>query len=157
MSNLNNIGIDKNKAAQIAEKLNTLLADYQIYYQNLRGFHWNIRGKEFFELHAKFEELYNDTQLKIDEIAERILMLGEQPLHSFDTYLENASITAHKNVTNGMEAAGLVVENLKQLLADKKTILPVADEAGDEGTLDLITTYINDQEKNIWMFSAYLG
>ena len=81
MKNL--IGIDKEKAKELVIKLNDLLANYQLFYQNLRGLHWNIKGKEFFELHLKFEELYNDAVIKIDEIAERILTLEGEPLHTF--------------------------------------------------------------------------
>jgi len=69
----NIIGLDAIKAKKLADLLNVLLANYQLFYINSRGFHWNIKGEKFFELHLKFEELYTDTQLKIDEIAERIL------------------------------------------------------------------------------------
>jgi len=82
MKNVNAIGIDSGKAKQLAEKLNVLLANYSIFYQNTRGYHWNIKGEKFFELHVKFEELYNDLFLKIDEVAERILTLGHTPAHN---------------------------------------------------------------------------
>src|SRR5690554_3895956 len=82
MKQLNVIGIEPQHAKQLAERLNELLANYQIMYMNVRGFHWNIRGESFFELHAKFEETYNDLLLKVDEIAERILTLGQRPLHA---------------------------------------------------------------------------
>ena len=75
MENLNSIGLDVKKSAELAAKLNTLLANYSIFYQNTRGYHWNIKGEKFFELHLKFEELYNDLFIKIDEVAERILTL----------------------------------------------------------------------------------
>ena len=67
-SELNNIGLDINDSKQVAEKLNDLLSNYQQFYMNLRGFHWNIKGKKFFELHLKFEELYNNALEKVDEI-----------------------------------------------------------------------------------------
>ena len=66
------LGLDKAKSANLVFSLNGLLANFQIYYQNLRGLHWNIKGKNFFELHVKFEEFYTDSQVKIDDIAERI-------------------------------------------------------------------------------------
>ncbi|GAB1403191.1 hypothetical protein MASR1M74_03690 [Lentimicrobium sp.] len=72
----NIIGLDKEATPKLIEKLNDLLSNYEIFYQNTRGFHWNIKGPKFFELHAKFEELYTDLQVKIDEIAERVLTLG---------------------------------------------------------------------------------
>ena len=81
--NNNNIGLNIEKSKKVAENLNDLLSNYQLFYMNLRGFHWNIKGKKFFELHLKFEELYNDALIKVDEIAERILTLSETPFHSF--------------------------------------------------------------------------
>jgi starvation-inducible DNA-binding protein len=86
MQTLNAIGLDSEKVENLAEKLNLLLANYSIFYQNTRGYHWNIKGEKFFELHLKFEELYNDLLLKIDEVAERILTLGHSPLHNFSDY-----------------------------------------------------------------------
>ncbi|MCZ2337827.1 MAG: DNA starvation/stationary phase protection protein, partial [Chitinophagales bacterium] len=78
---MNLIGLDDEKAGKLAAQLNELLADYMIFYQNTRGLHWNIKGDKFFELHVKFEELYNNIFLKIDEVAERVLTLGYTPLH----------------------------------------------------------------------------
>jgi starvation-inducible DNA-binding protein len=75
--NTNRIGLNTELSNSLVTELNTLLANYQLYYQNLRGFHWNIKGDAFFTLHLKFEELYGDAVLKIDEIAERCLRLGE--------------------------------------------------------------------------------
>jgi starvation-inducible DNA-binding protein len=86
MNSLNAIGLQQDKAEQLAVKLNELLANYSIFYQNTRGYHWNIKGDKFFELHLKFEELYNDLLLKIDEIAERILTLGQTPEHNYSEY-----------------------------------------------------------------------
>src|SRR6478736_2597194 len=84
----NSIGLSKHEADNLAYELNVLLSNFQVYYQNLRGLHWNIRGKRFFDLHVKFEELYNDSQLKIDMIAERVLTLGGVPLHTFEDYMK---------------------------------------------------------------------
>src|SRR5210317_1312583 len=86
MNYKNAIGLDKNKSKHLSDKLNELLANYSIFYQNTRGYHWNIRGEKFFELHLKFEELYNDLILKIDEVAERILTLGHTPKHNYADY-----------------------------------------------------------------------
>jgi starvation-inducible DNA-binding protein len=79
----NGIGLNDTEAKKLAEKLSELLANYSIFYQNTRGFHWNIKGEKFFELHLKFEELYNDLLIKIDEVAERILTLGFSPAHNY--------------------------------------------------------------------------
>ncbi|WP_026474959.1 Dps family protein [Alkaliflexus imshenetskii] len=150
------LGLKAEEAAQLGGKLNELLANYQMFYQNLRGFHWNIRGNKFFELHAKFEELYDDAVLKVDEVAERILTLGETPLHTFTDYLKVSTIKEAKGINDGTATVETTLENLSTLIRLEREILPLANEAGDEGTLTLLTDYISQQEKVVWMLSAYL-
>lgn len=140
----------------IIEKLNELLADFQIYYQNLRGFHWNIQGKEFFELHAKFEELYTDAAMKVDEIAERILTVGGVPLHSFDDYVATAQIKPVKGVHDGTASVKTVVSNLEQIVVQEKALKEIAGEASDGGTEDQMSALIEEQEKTLWMYKAWL-
>jgi len=155
MKNTNNIGLD-DKASQItAVLLNELLSNYQLFYMNLRGFHWNIKGKKFFELHLKFEELYNDALLKVDEIAERVLTLSATPLHSFSKYLETSEIKSAENVTDGEIAIDNILHALKVLLQKERVILSIASTAKDEGTVALMSDYIVQQEKLVWMLSAY--
>ena len=112
MSTKNNIGLDNKKSKELSEKLNLLLANYQLFYINARGFHWNIAGDKFFELHVKFEELYTDALIKIDEIAERILTLGFTPLHSFIDYTKSSSIKEAKNISDGKTAVQHVWKGL---------------------------------------------
>ncbi|MEG0796714.1 MAG: Dps family protein [Odoribacter sp.] len=157
MKTTNLIGLDVEKSQRVAELLNVLLANYQIYYQNLRGFHWNIKGNRFFVLHAKFEELYNDAMVKADEIAERVLMLGATPLHSYARYEKVASIQARENVTEGDVCLKAVMEDVLVLLQEERAIMAAASEAGDDGTLDLLNPYISGQEKLLWMLNAYLN
>ena len=140
----------------IANQLNNLLAIYQIYYQNLRGFHWNIQGKYFFELHVKFEELYNDTAVNIDEGAERLLTIGFTPLHSFQDYLDTASIKATKGVHDGVEAVKTIVDNLSALVDQQKDIRSQAEDSGDAATGDMLATFVEEQEKTLWMYKAWL-
>lgn len=151
------VGIETKSANIIIDNLNYLLANFQIHYQNLRGLHWNIKGKNFFELHVKFEEYYTDSQLKIDEIAERILTLGGTPLHTFTDYLEASKIGVGKNITNDVEAVNLVVKGYKQLLEIERELLAVSDEADDEGTNAMISDFVSEQEKTLWMLNAWLG
>jgi starvation-inducible DNA-binding protein len=157
MSNINTIGLDAAKSAQLAEKLNVLLANYQLFYINLRGFHWNIKGEKFFELHLKFEELYNDAIIKIDEIAERILTLGHTPLHSFSDYLAHTSIKEAKNLSDGQSTVKSVLDSLQKLLVLERELLEMSGDAGDEGTNALMSDYIREQEKTAWMYNAFLG
>lgn len=154
MKNL--VGIETTKAKVLSTKLNQLLADYQVFYQNLRGFHWNIKGREFFELHLKFEEFYNDAVLKIDEIAERILTLEGVPYHTYSDYLQNAQIKEAKNVSNGIEGAKIVVQNFSTIILLEREILTLAGDAYDEGTVSLMSDYISQTEKTLWMLNSYL-
>lgn len=100
MTKLNSIGLDIEKSKNLAEKLNELLADYSIFYQNVRGYHWNIKGDKFFELHDKFQELYEDLFIKIDEVAERIRTLGHTPNHKFSIYIKEAKIKESSEVAD---------------------------------------------------------
>jgi starvation-inducible DNA-binding protein len=156
MKNKNQIGLDEKKSKQLAEKLNVLLANYQLFYINSRGFHWNITGQKFFELHVKFEELYNDAVLKIDEIAERILTLGHTPLHSFSAYTKTSSIKEAIDVSDGIKAVKEVVKGFQVLIEIEREILELSANANDEGTNALMSDYIRQQEKLVWMYGAFL-
>lgn len=153
----NSIGLDANKTIELVTHLNQLLADYQQFYMNLRGFHWNIKGKSFFELHLKFEELYTDINLKVDEIAERILALEGTPIHSFTDYLATSRLKEEKNRTDGREIVEVILANYKSLIANQRLLLAMANENDDEGTATLMSDYITLQEKTVWMLRAYLG
>ncbi|QTE23600.1 Dps family protein [Polaribacter cellanae] len=151
------LGLDKKESANLVDNLNGLLSNFQIYYQNLRGLHWNIKGKNFFELHVKFEEFYTDSQVKIDDIAERILTLQGKPLHTFTDYINHSSVPVGKDVSNDVEAVNLVVSSLSELLKIEREILDVSDEANDEGTNSMMSDFIAEQEKTIWMLNSWLG
>jgi len=131
------------------------LSNFQIYYQNLRGLHWNIRGKRFFDLHLKFEELYNDSQLKIDLIAERVLTLGGTPLHTFEDYVKNKQIKVGKDISNDEVAIQLIIASLTELLKIERVILKQAAEIDDEGTNAMMSDFIKEQEKTLWMLKAW--
>jgi len=152
----NQIGLPAKPAQELAESLNELLANYQMFYANSRGLHWNITGDKFFELHQKFEELYLDSFQKIDEIAERILTLGHTPLHTFSAYAQKASIREAANVSDAKGSVQVVLDGYQKLLELERAILQLSDEAHDEGTNALMSDYIREQEKSVWMYSAFL-
>ncbi len=151
------LGLDKQKTDKLVINLNSLLSNFQVYYQNLRGLHWNIKGKSFFELHVKFEELYTDSQEKIDLVAERILTLGGSPLHTFEDYSEISKVTVGKNISNDVDAVKLVVNSLAELLKIEREILDESANASDEGSNSMMSDFIAEQEKTIWMFNAWLN
>lgn len=150
------IGLDTKLSENLVERLNSLLSNFQVFYQNLRGLHWNIKGKSFFELHVKFEEFYTDAQLKIDLIAERILTLEGTPLHTFGDYTKLATVPIGKNITNDVEAVKLIVTSLTVLIELERQILKESDVALDEGTNTMMSDFIAEQEKSIWMLNAWL-
>ena len=144
------------KNTTLINKLNVLLSDYQIYYQNLRGFHWNIQGKHFFQLHEKFEELYLDTASKVDEIAERILTIDGKPLHSFEDYMSTSTIDPKKDVHDGEGAVSGIKSDLEELIKLQNEIKEIAGEAGDDATEDMMIGYNEQQQKTQWMMKAWL-
>jgi len=153
---INKLGFPTEQTNILVEELNVLLANFQVYYQNLRGIHWNIRGRRFFELHLKFEELYNDSQIKVDLIAERILTLGGVPLHTFQDYLDKKEIVIGKNISKDTDAVNIIVTSLSILLKLERSILIKASEINDEGTNSMISDFIQEQEKTLWMLDAWL-
>jgi starvation-inducible DNA-binding protein len=157
MENLNAIGINNSKAKHLAEKLNELLSNYSIFYQNTRGYHWNIKGEKFFELHLKFEELYNDLFLKIDEVAERILTLGYTPNHNYGDYRKTSKIKESDQVSDGIIAVGDILASFQTIIILERELLTLSADAGDEGTNALMSDYIRLQEKLVWMYSSFLN
>ncbi|RZJ70177.1 MAG: DNA starvation/stationary phase protection protein [Flavobacterium sp.] len=152
---LNILGLPVKETEVIAAELNILLSNFQVYYQNLRGLHWNIRGKRFFDLHVKFEELYNDAQLKVDMVAERILTLGSTPLHTFEDYIKNNRLETGRDISKDTQAVHLVISSLSDLLKIERVILEESSKIGDEGTNSMMGDFITEQEKTIWMMKAW--
>lgn len=154
---LSTIGLEKSNSKEISEDLNVLLANMQVYYQNLRGVHWNIKGEQFFQLHPKFEELYLDAQEKVDLVAERILTLGATPMHTFEDYMEYSTVKTGKNVSDAEKSVQLVLDSIQELLKIEREILDKSAELNDEGTNSMMSDFITFQEKTAWMLKAFLG
>ena len=140
----------------MVKKLNVYLSSVQVTYMNVRGYHWNIVGKQFFALHEKFEEQYDTLNEMADEIAERILMLGGTPLHSFTEYLKISSIKERLNVNSAEATIQALLSDTAQLLEMERDILSTASDNEDDGTASMVSEYIGAQEKMIWMFNALL-
>ncbi|RFN57962.1 Dps family protein [Marixanthomonas ophiurae] len=149
------LNLDKEKTTTTAKELNVLLADYHLYYQKLRNFHWNIVGKNFFDLHEKFEEMYDDAKLKVDEIAERILTLRFQPISNYTDYLEMSNLKESPSRTEDAKMVKILLDDHGKILNQMRNVIDKADKAGDEGTIDLIGGYIADIEKISWMLDAW--
>ncbi len=157
MKTLDYLGLDPKNVKKTVDGLQELLASFQVYYTNLRGFHWNVKGMMFFGAHARFEEYYDDAAAKVDEVAERILMLGGVPAHNFSDYLKASAIKETVVVSDHKEILKLILDNLKVLISLERKVLETASEGDDEGTVALMSDFISAQEKTVWMLTATLS
>ena len=144
-----------NGSNAVIKGLNDLLANYQVFYQNLQGLHWNIEGILFFELHDKYEEMYNEAGEKADEIAERILALDGKPLHSFTDYLKISDIKELKDVADGGAGVTEVIKSFEIIYKKEAAIIVEADKIKDEATIALVSAYMIDVGKILWMLKKY--
>lgn len=151
------LNLTKKDTKPIVEKLNQLLAEYHIYYQKLRNFHWNIKGKNFFDLHEKFELMYEDARLKIDEIAERVLTLRHSPISNFSDYLDASKIKEPKLNNDDERMVKELISDHGKLIKTMTEITQEASEKEDEGTIDLIGAYIRELEKVSWMLESWVS
>lgn len=155
--NAKSISLEEKKLKPVVENLHDLLANYHIYYQNLRGCHWNIKGPHFFTLHAKFEELYNAAITTIDELAERILTLGKDPESRYSVFNKQSEIDEINTV--GMKDTDMVkaiVENLSVLIGLERDLLTITSEANDEGSNDMVNAFMQFNEKQNWMLRSFV-
>ena len=155
MRTLDYLNLNEARVANVVTALQNLLADFQVYYTNLRGFHWEIKGRGFFVLHEKFESMYDDTATKVDEIAERILTLGGTPENKFSGYLKVARIPEVSGVTSSQLAVDNILNTYKHFIAEERKLIDLANEANDAVTADMLTGYLKEQEKMIWMLVAF--
>lgn len=140
---------------KITDQLNDLLANYQVHYQKLRNYHWNVKGGDFFDLHVELEQQYQEAQENIDLLAERIRVFRERPLSCMSEYLEQSAIKEDRSVPR----SGTMVKNL---LADYVVLLDHATDAADlamemhdMGTEEMVKGFIKQVEKHHWMLSAF--
>lgn len=152
---MNYLGLTLEQVAPTGKALNQLLASYQIYYQNLRNFHWNVSGHDFFDLHEQFEELYEDARAEIDEIAERILTLRMRPLSTLPAYIEHSEAEQFDKVLDEEAMVGKILENHRDLITVMRRSIKEADKISDEGTIDLIGGILSSFEKKSWMLDAW--
>lgn len=153
---MNYLNLDKSKTKETVKQLNILLADYHLYYQKLRNFHWNVSGHNFFDLHEQFEDMYNDAKVKIDEIAERILTLRFQPESNFTQYLDISNLSEASSDIEDFEMVATLLSDHSKIISQMRNTIDVADKNDDEGTIDLVGAYIRELEKTSWMLDAWI-
>ena len=143
--------------ANTVANLNKVLSDLQVVYQNLRTMHWLVKGHDFYMLHKMYEEFYTETAEVVDEVAERILMLGGVPYHQFSEYLANAAVQPVVEVPKGKESLKVAVSNFEHLLGAYRKLIAEAAENNDEGTVALFSELIASTEKKLWMLQTTLS
>jgi len=147
---------------KLGKKLNQLLANYQVFYQSLRGFHWNIKGEDFFELHSIYEDYYMDIIEKMDKIAKHVLTIKTEPFHTFLDYLKHFNIHEENGVANDIRGLEIIVKNFPTIISLEKEILNLVGEAKYKGTVGLMNEYISDIEKillflkRLYFFNVHL-
>jgi starvation-inducible DNA-binding protein len=153
---MNYLNIKPETVEDTVKSLNQLLADYQIYYQNLRRFHWNISGENFFDLHDKFEDLYNDAKVNIDEIAERILTLRKKPMSTLELYMKHSNLK-ETEANSSTEMVAAILNDHRVIIENLRKVITEASEVNDEGTIDLVAGFLSSIEKKSWMLDAWLN
>lgn len=149
------IGLDPKEVKRVNDELQQLLAELHVFYMNMRGFHWNIQGKEFFTLHEEFEKIYDDLEGQIDEVAERILMLGGVPENQFSKYLKVAKIKEIGETNSAEETIRYTLDGLKTVIAQARVTSDAADDADDEVTEGMMGDFLSGYEKAVWMLVAF--
>lgn len=141
-----------NVMEEMLEDLNVLLADLNVFYRKLQNYHWNIKGHDFFTVHVKLEEYYDEINKQIDEVAEHILILGGEPLGTLKDYLEKTNIKEAEN--KKVDSKLIYNEILKEytnLLGSVVQLKNEADKINEYGTSSMLDEYILDYGKKIWM------
>lgn len=142
---------------QLANVLNKQIANWSVLYTKLHNFHWYVKGEQFFTLHVKFEELYNEAALHVDEIAERLLAIGGQPVATMKGNLELASIQEANGSESSQEMVQAIINDFSIIIGELKEGMSLAGEMDDETTGDMLLAIHSGLEKHVWMLTAYLG
>jgi starvation-inducible DNA-binding protein len=149
------LGYSTREAAEIIGSMNILIANYSVHYQKLRNFHWNVKGADFFDIHEKFEDQYNEAKVAIDDLAERVRVFGSTPLSTMKEYLEISDIKESGTDLQSMEMVKEILNDYKILLEHLFSLVEISLEHGDSGTEDLAKGIIKKLEKHHWMMTAF--
>ncbi|MGQ8335992.1 Dps family protein [Sunxiuqinia sp. A32] len=150
------LGFNQKDTSEVIENINQLISSYHVHYQKLRNFHWNVVGKDFFELHEKFEELYDFAKMNIDDLAERVRVFGARPTARLTDYLKSSKISEPQGFLSPEEMVDEVLSDFEILLSQMINVLEKANDLGDVSTIDLVNTMVKRTEKYYWMFTSWL-
>lgn len=152
------VRLDNNERKELIDGLNIYLANLHVLYIKLHNFHWNIVGKEFFQVHEKLEEMYNAVAKEIDEMAERVRQLGSVPDASMKVYIERAQLKgAESKKYSGEEVMECLIKDLNKMIQELRDGIQLSDKFNDEVTMDIAIASLTRYEKDLWMIESYLG
>ncbi|WP_159518368.1 Dps family protein [Sunxiuqinia indica] len=149
------LGFNKKDTSELIDQVNILISSYHVHYQKLRNFHWNVTGKDFFDLHDKFEELYNFSKVNIDDLAERVRVFGAFPTATLQEYLDSSKIKEPEGVPSPDEMVDHLLSDFEILLSQMINVLETANDIGDVSTIDLVNSMVKQTEKYYWMFTSW--
>ena len=142
---------------EVVKELNQQVANWTVAYTKLHNFHWYVKGPNFFSLHVKFDELYNEAAQYVDDLAERILAVGGNPV---GTMKESLDMSIVEEAGKGYAAEQMVEELPKDFTNISKQLenaIKVAGEAGDDVSEDMFIGMQTSVDKHNWMLQSYLG
>jgi starvation-inducible DNA-binding protein len=142
---------------QLVSVLNKQIANWSVLYTKLHNYHWYVKGGQFFTLHVKFEEFYNEAGLHVDELAERLLAIGGKPAATMKEYLEMSSIKEASGSESADEMVQSVINDFSIIIGELKEGMSFAEEKNDETTGDMLLAIHSELEKHVWMLTAFLG
>jgi len=151
-----NTGINAKDRSTIANGLSRLLADTYLVYLKTHNFHWNVEGPMFQTLHDMFMQQYTETWNAIDAIAERIRALGHYAPGTYKEYAKLARVKETDGVPTAKKMVQLLIDGQEAIVKTAREVIPLADKANDEPTLDLLTQRMQIHEKNAWMLRSLL-
>lgn len=144
-------------SVNLSDVLNKQIANWSVLFVKLHNFHWYVKGSQFFTLHLKFEELYTEAALHIDNLAERVLAIKGKPLATMKDYLATSSVKEASGSENANEMVAATIADFETVIAELKDGMKAAEEADDETTGDMLLAIHTSLEKHVWMLSSFLG
>lgn len=141
----------------LTDVLNKQIANWSVMFIKLHNYHWYVSGDQFFTLHTKFEELYNEGALHIDELAERLLSIGGKPVATMKEALAAASIQEASGRESSREMVESIVSDFTQMISELKNGMEIAESVNDETTGDMLLAIHSALEKHVWMLNSFLG
>lgn len=143
------------KNNEVVAVLNKQIANWNVLFIKLHNYHWFVKGPQFFTLHLKFEELYNEAALHIDNLAERVLSIGGRPIATMREYLAESSVKEAYGDEKATDMVSVIATDFETVISELKSGMDLTQEAGDETTSDMLLAIHSSLEKHVWMLQSF--